>query len=76
MSVVRPDSLEKRIDPIGRPYWWMTGKFVCDDLAPDTDERALADGYVSVVPIQPDFTCRQAIPSLGHLAMEAAEATL
>ena len=50
------DSLEKRIDPIGRPYWWMTGKFVCDNPPEDSDQYALSHGYVSVVPIRPDFT--------------------
>lgn len=58
------DSFEKRIDPTGRAYYWLTGKFVCDDLEPDTDEWALRNGYVAIVPISPDFTCRNAIEPL------------
>ncbi len=50
------DSFEQRTDPIGRPYWWLTGKFECNDPSEDSDEWALAHGYVSVVPICPDFT--------------------
>ena len=50
------DSFEKRIDPQGRPYWWLTGKFVCDNPPEDSDEWALANGYVSVVPTHIDFT--------------------
>lgn len=50
------DSFEKRIDPQGRPYWWLTGKFVCDDPSEGSDEWALAHGYVSIVPIHCDFT--------------------
>ena len=69
------DSLEKRIDPAGQPYYWMTGKFVCDDMEPDTDMRALTDGYASVVPIRPDFTHKEAFPILGHLAKEGDETT-
>ncbi|MBQ6683231.1 MAG: 5'/3'-nucleotidase SurE [Bacteroidales bacterium] len=61
------DSLEKRIDPIGRPYWWMTGKFVCDNPGEDSDEYALANGYISVVPVSPDFTNHSAINILKHL---------
>lgn len=55
------DSFEHRVDPRGRDYWWLTGKFDCPDPQPDTDEWALANGYVSVVPIHPDYTCREAI---------------
>ena len=69
------DSLEKRIDPAGQPYYWMTGKFVCDDMEPDTDMRALTDGYASVVAIRPDFTHKEAVPILGHLAKEGDETT-
>lgn len=69
------DSLEKRIDPAGQPYYWMTGKFVCNDMEPDSDMRALTDGYVSVVPVRPDFTHCEAIPLLGHLAKENCETT-
>ena len=58
------DSFEKRIDPQGRPYWWLTGKFDCDRPADTSDEWALANGYVSVVPIHPDFTHYPAIDEL------------
>ncbi len=61
------DSFEKRIDPQGRPYWWLTGKFVCNDPPETSDEWALANGYVSVVPIHPDFTHYPAIAQLQHL---------
>lgn len=58
------DSLEERTDPHGRPYWWMTGKFICNDNQPGTDEWALENGYVSIVPIHPDFTLDNVIPDL------------
>ena len=60
------DSLEKRTDPIGRPYWWMTGKFVCNNPGEDTDEYALAHGYASVVPIRPDYTDYAALNQIKH----------
>ncbi|MBQ9474421.1 MAG: 5'/3'-nucleotidase SurE [Bacteroidales bacterium] len=50
------DSFEKRIDPSGQPYYWLTGKFVCLDNAEDTDEYALHNGYISIVPTHPDYT--------------------
>lgn len=61
------DSLERRTDPIGRPYWWMTGKFVCDDKQDCSDELALAEGFVSVVPIRTDFTDYAAMAQMKHL---------
>lgn len=58
------DSFEKRIDPRGVPYWWLTGKFICDDPSEETDEWALANGYVSIVPVHCDFTHYEAITPL------------
>ena len=61
------DGFEKRIDPQGRPYWWLTGKFVCDDPSEGSDEWALAHGYVSIVPIHCDFTHHPTIEKLKSL---------
>lgn len=48
---------ERRTDPYGRDYYWMTGKFVnSEPQATDTDEWALAQGYVSIVPTRIDLT--------------------
>ena len=61
------DSFEKRVDPLGRPYWWLTGKFDCQNPPDDSDEWALAHGYVSVVPIHTDYTDHNAFPSLQSI---------
>ena len=63
------DSFEQRTDPIGRPYWWLTGKFECVDPPEGSDEWALAHGYVSVVPTCPDFTHYDTIEQLKPLAL-------
>jgi 5'-nucleotidase len=49
------DFLE-RVDPHGRKYYWLTGEFVNFDEGTDTDVWALANNYVSVVPVQFDMT--------------------
>ena len=49
------DFLE-RTDPHGRKYYWLTGEFVNFDEGSDTDVWALANKYVSVVPVQFDLT--------------------
>lgn len=51
------EEFEKRIDPNNREYYWLTGYFSnSEPLADDTDEWALKNKFVSVVPIQTDFT--------------------
>jgi 5'-nucleotidase len=50
------ENFEKRKDPRGRNYYWMTGKFINRDKGLDTDIAALNDNYASVVPIKIDFT--------------------
>ncbi|MBA3829799.1 MAG: 5'/3'-nucleotidase SurE [Taibaiella sp.] len=50
------EQFEHRVDPRGKDYYWMTGKFKNMDKSDDTDVQALADGYASVVPVKFDFT--------------------
>lgn len=57
-----------RQDPRGKDYFWLTGAFQnAEPAATDTDEWALANGYVSVVPIQVDLTDSGQVSSLGEL---------
>ncbi|GIV29172.1 MAG: 5'-nucleotidase SurE [Bacteroidia bacterium] len=59
------EEFEERLDPYNRPYYWMTGKFTnFEPSAQDTDEWALANGYVSVVPVQTDLTCYKSIDKM------------
>jgi 5'-nucleotidase len=50
------EEFDHRIDPRGKDYYWMTGKFINMDKGPGTDVEALKAGYASVVPIKIDFT--------------------
>ena len=50
------ENFDKRKDPRGRDYYWMTGKFVNRDRGEDTDIEALNSGYASIVPVRVDFT--------------------
>ena len=61
------EEFEERIDPKGRTYYWLTGKFVNYDKGTDTDEWALANHFVSVVPVQFDVTAYPSIPSLTKM---------
>jgi 5'-nucleotidase len=61
------EEYDERKDPMGRTYYWLTGKFVIEDDGKDTDEWALANKYVSVVPVQQDITSYQLIKTLKYL---------
>jgi 5'-nucleotidase len=58
------EEFDKRSDPHGQPYYWLTGKFHLDDAGEDTDVYALNNGYVSVCPVQFDLTAHHALPYL------------
>lgn len=59
------EKFDKRTNPLGRDYYWLTGEFVNKDKGEDTDEWALANGYVSVVPVQYDMTAHHAIKDIN-----------
>jgi len=61
------EEFEQRVDPKGRIYYWLKGKFVNYDKGTDTDEYALANHYVSVVPVQFDLTAYPAITALTKM---------
>ena len=50
------DTYDKRISPLGKEYYWLTGEFINKDSNKETDEWALSQGYVSIVPISFDMT--------------------
>ena len=62
------EKFDERKDPYGREYYWLTGEFVnFEPEAKDTDEWALANGYISVVPVQADMTAHSSIAQLKNL---------
>jgi 5'-nucleotidase len=61
------EEFNERLDPHNRPYYWLTGKFINPDKGQDTDEWALANGYVSIVPVEFDFTAHHAIMHLNKM---------
>jgi 5'-nucleotidase len=59
------EKFDKRQSPMGKDYYWLTGEFINEDKGDDTDEAALAHGYISVVPTQFDLTAHHAIQKLN-----------
>ncbi len=59
------EKFDARQDPYGRDYYWLTGEFInFEKEATDTDEWALANGYLSVVPTQVDLTDYKALEKI------------
>lgn len=60
------EKFDKRTNPMGKDYYWLTGEFELLDKGEDTDEWALANGYISVVPTQFDLTAHHAIQDINN----------
>ena len=60
------EEFDERLDPHKRRYFWLTGKFVSEDQGEDTDEWALSQNYVSIVPCQFDMTAQFGITQLNN----------
>jgi 5'-nucleotidase len=63
--------VDPRTDPRGQKYYWIEeGE---NDWEPHdrSDYQAVRDGYVSVTPLQPDMTDRDALAKLEALELEA-----
>ncbi|NLE77392.1 MAG: 5'/3'-nucleotidase SurE [Chloroflexi bacterium] len=63
------DVLVERQDPRGKPYYWIGGSPPSGIVEQGTDIGALAQGYVSVTPLNMDMTDRQLLPVLERWEM-------
>jgi 5'-nucleotidase len=69
-----PGGLEKRLDPWGRAYYWIGGDEPVDEHEEGTDVTAVAQGYVSVTPVQLDLTDHGLLQRLGGVGLPGLEA--
>ena len=60
------EDFDERTDPHGRMYYWMTGVFVKTGHGKDTDEWAMEHNYISVVPVQLDFTANNVLKPISN----------
>ncbi|WP_136465893.1 5'/3'-nucleotidase SurE [Flagellimonas onchidii] len=60
------EQFDKRTSPTGKDYYWLSGEFELLDKGEDTDEWALANGYVSIVPTQFDLTAHHVISTVNN----------
>lgn len=59
------EQFDKRTNPQGKEYYWLTGHFVNRDTGDDTDEMALSEGYISIVPVEFDLTAYYALKAVN-----------
>jgi 5'-nucleotidase len=61
------EEFDQRTDPAGKHYFWLTGVFHnTEPDATDTDEWALNNNFVSIVPLQTDLTSHDMLKSLSN----------
>lgn len=60
------DVLEKRLDPRGKPYYWIGGEAPTGLMDEGTDYWAIKQGYISVTPLQMDMTNKALLETLNH----------
>ncbi|MDO9302352.1 MAG: 5'/3'-nucleotidase SurE, partial [Anaerolineales bacterium] len=58
------DALDERVDPRGKPYYWIGGEAPTGVDEPGTDFGALRAGYVSITPLHLDLTHYKAMDAL------------
>jgi 5'-nucleotidase len=58
------DELVRRLDPRGRPYYWIGGPEPTGIEQEGTDIWAVANGYISVTPLQLDLTARDLVSTV------------
>jgi 5'-nucleotidase len=61
----RSEGVMRANDPRGRPVYWIGAAGAEHDAGPGTDFDAVAQGFVSVTPLQVDLTRHTALPELS-----------
>ncbi|OIP04538.1 MAG: 5'/3'-nucleotidase SurE [Bacteroidetes bacterium CG2_30_32_10] len=60
------EEFDERLDPHNQNYYWLTGYLKNNENAEDTDEWALENGFVTIVPTQIDLTSYNTIHLINN----------
>ncbi len=63
-------SVAERLDPKGRPYYWIEEGQNEWEAHDRSDYQAVRDGYVSVTPLHPDLTAHHALAAVDALSFD------
>ena len=63
------ERFDRRIDPRGDVYYWLTGQTWEEEDITDTDTNALKENKITITPISYDLTCMEEINRLRNLPL-------
>jgi 5'-nucleotidase len=58
------ESYERRIDPRGNVYYWLTGEKPVEEMVMDSDVKILKENKITITPINYDMTCYEEMERL------------
>lgn len=67
------ERFERRVDPRGNVYYWLTGETPVEDRLPDADAVALKEKKITITPISYDLTCMEELERLRALPLPKLE---
>jgi len=65
------EEFDERRDPHNKEYYWLTGIFEKLEESEDTDQWALDNNFVSLVPVHFDFTAHYALSTIKQWNLDA-----
>jgi len=66
------DVFEKRVDPRGKTYYWLSGVVVEEEAPPDSDIQAIRDNYITITPLKYDLTLDSGLLPLNDWITKSA----
>jgi 5'-nucleotidase len=64
------DRIDRRVDPWGRPYFWVHGRLEEDTPDPESDVHAVLHNRISVTPVHLDLTATHMIARLREWRLD------
>ena len=63
------ERFERRVDPRGNVYYWLSGEMPVEETIPDADAKILRENGISITPITYDLSCQDEIERLRSQPM-------
>jgi len=60
------DVFEKRVDPRGKTYYWLSGELVEEEASLDSDIQAIRNNYITLTPLKYDLTLDSALGKMDN----------
>ncbi|MBW1774077.1 MAG: 5'/3'-nucleotidase SurE, partial [Deltaproteobacteria bacterium] len=63
------ERFERRVDPRGNVYYWLSGEMPVEETILDADAKILRENGISITPITYDLSCQDEIERLRSQPM-------